>query len=258
VVKNIRDEFTADTKRQLAERVAYFCSNPRCLRLTVGPDKGGRRSVRSGHAAHICAAAAGGPRFDPTQTQEERRSIANGIWLCRDCGDIIDKDESGYSTEELELWKAQTEALMAEVRSAGYASSVELLRAQRVNPELAREAIALLDDKRVFWARFDAEFPDRVRISLDNLRYELTALRGRTPSGPLRESLARLAETIRHFFDSIEHIDLVTLRCNSHDPQWREFESALQSLRKAIGIQVNDLADSYGLEVGREFRGGTA
>jgi hypothetical protein len=160
--------------------------------------------------------------------------------------------------DELRLWKIQTEALMAEVRTRGYASSLELLRAQRTAPDLARQAIALVDDRRLFWARFDAEFPDRVRVSLDNLRFELNCLRGRTTAGALRDNLDRLAQTIRNFFDAVEHIDLIHLRCNSHDPKWREFESALKTLRKAMGIQMRNLADAYDVELREEFRRGTA
>ncbi|MDQ2644040.1 MAG: hypothetical protein M3020_09510, partial [Myxococcota bacterium] len=33
-----------------------------------------------GKACHIHAAAKGGPRFDETQTPEQRRDAANGIW----------------------------------------------------------------------------------------------------------------------------------------------------------------------------------
>lgn len=36
-----RDNFTEATKKLLAERVGYICSNPFCRRVTVGPQIGG-------------------------------------------------------------------------------------------------------------------------------------------------------------------------------------------------------------------------
>lgn len=58
-----------------------------------------------------------------------------------------------------------------------YSRSLELLRSSRAQPAVAQQVLALIEDRRLFWARFDAEFPDRVRTSLDNLRHELTSIR---------------------------------------------------------------------------------
>lgn len=61
-----RDEFTANTKRILAERAGQRCSNPDCGRNTAGPsDDGSGESTQLGKTAHITAAAEGGPRYDP-------------------------------------------------------------------------------------------------------------------------------------------------------------------------------------------------
>src|SRR6267378_45710 len=94
-----RDEFTAETKRDLALRAAHRCS--RCRKLTVRPHSDGARAVFTGVAAHICAAAAGGPRFDSTQSPEERRAIVNGVWVCHSCSDLIDKDSVEFSADVL-------------------------------------------------------------------------------------------------------------------------------------------------------------
>jgi hypothetical protein len=96
-----RDEFPAATKRTLAIRAAHFCSNPECLKLTAGPHSDEGKSLSTGHAAHIHAAAPNGPRYDPHQTSAERRSIGNGLWLCRVCGDIVDKDTAPHSPDLL-------------------------------------------------------------------------------------------------------------------------------------------------------------
>jgi hypothetical protein len=96
-----RDNFNQPTKTEISLRAADFCSNPRCLRLTAGPRSSVLRGLATGDAAHICAASPGGPRFDADQSEAERRSAANGLWLCRECRDMVDKDDSGYSADEL-------------------------------------------------------------------------------------------------------------------------------------------------------------
>lgn len=69
------------------------CSNPNCRRETKGPHSNPQKRVSIGEAAHITAAAEGGPRYNPDLTPEERSSIENGIWLCKSCARMIDSDE---------------------------------------------------------------------------------------------------------------------------------------------------------------------
>jgi hypothetical protein len=106
-----RDNFGHDTKRVLRERVGARCSRPECGRLTVIPNNQDPQRVDiTGRAAHITAAQEGGPRFDAQMTCDERRSINNGIWLCSDCADLIDKsDGEGFSVEQLRSWKRRAE-----------------------------------------------------------------------------------------------------------------------------------------------------
>jgi hypothetical protein len=105
-----RDDFPAPVKRELAKRAAYRCSNPRCRTGTVGPHADPTKSVTTGAAAHIHGAAKGGPRYNESQSTEARKSIENGIWLCRTCADKIDKDEQTYSAEVIREWKRNHEA----------------------------------------------------------------------------------------------------------------------------------------------------
>jgi|SRR6266550_3223126 hypothetical protein len=60
-------------------------------------------------AAHICAAAPGGPRYDETMSPEERSSANNGIWMCRDHGKAIDPTDSEFTVERLREWKKPAE-----------------------------------------------------------------------------------------------------------------------------------------------------
>ncbi|TBZ68417.1 hypothetical protein E0H64_13845 [Rhizobium leguminosarum bv. viciae] len=103
------NEFRAATKISLAHRVGWLCSNPKCRRPTQGPRLGGGGSVSVADAAHITAASPGGPRYDENLSPEERRSEANGIWLCKIHAHQIDHDKNTFSSEELRRWKADAE-----------------------------------------------------------------------------------------------------------------------------------------------------
>lgn len=104
-----RDDFTEAVKKALRERVGGLCSNPSCEAPTFGP-KGADKSFHTGHAAHICAAAPGGPRYDENMSREERRGFDNGLWLCGGCSPKIDGDFGSYPKETLKGWKADAEA----------------------------------------------------------------------------------------------------------------------------------------------------
>lgn len=102
-----RDDFTNTTRNIIARRAAYICSNPSCRKLTIMPKE--NKTICIGVAAHICAAAKGGPRYNTSMTQEERSSVQNGIWLCQTCSNYIDKDEKTFSVDLLQKWKKDME-----------------------------------------------------------------------------------------------------------------------------------------------------
>lgn len=103
-----RDDFRAPVIRTIAQRAGYRCSNQACLRPTIGPD-GAEDSASIGVAAHITAAAEGGPRFESTMTSEERAAAENGIWLCQTCSRLVDVDITSHPTDKLREWKALAE-----------------------------------------------------------------------------------------------------------------------------------------------------
>ena len=100
-----RDDFSEQTKTLLSNHVGARCSNPDCQRPTFGSNSDPNKATNIGVAAHICAAAPGGPRYDATMTSEERKSPQNGIWLCQSCSKLIDSDTTRYSKETLVAWK---------------------------------------------------------------------------------------------------------------------------------------------------------
>ena len=106
----MRDDFTKKTIDTLAKRVGYCCSNPQCpLLSTSGPHDDPTRSVNIGVAAHITAASKGGPRYDAKISSDDRSGIKNGIWLCQNCANLIDKNEIKYTVEVLHQWKRDAE-----------------------------------------------------------------------------------------------------------------------------------------------------
>src|SRR5579884_1270687 len=102
-----RDEFPRDVVEALAKRVACRCSNPDCSRITSGPNSNPAKWTNLGVAAHITAAAVGGPRYDSTLGSDARKSAENGIWLCQRCAKLIDSDVDKYPTPLLKSWKAR-------------------------------------------------------------------------------------------------------------------------------------------------------
>jgi hypothetical protein len=105
----MRDDFSKATVDLLAKRAGYLCSNPECRILTVGAAPTAGKSMIVGVAAHITAAAPGGPRYDPTLRPEERRHHSNGIWLCEIHGKAVDSDADHFTVEMLRKWKQTAE-----------------------------------------------------------------------------------------------------------------------------------------------------
>src|SRR5688572_24497652 len=105
--KRNRDDFLEKTKRLIAKRAGWLCSDPSCRRHTVGSTSDRKGVINVGTAAHICAAAPDGPRYDVNQTPEQRRSADNGIWLCRNHGTAVDAKDSRFTAELLREWKAK-------------------------------------------------------------------------------------------------------------------------------------------------------
>jgi hypothetical protein len=100
-----RDNFPPAIIRVIAERAAYICSNPECRIVTISPHSKSNKSLSKGVAAHVYAASPGGPRYDPNQSKEVRMSPENGIWLCHNCSDTVDKDKEHYTGEILLGWR---------------------------------------------------------------------------------------------------------------------------------------------------------
>ncbi|MBI3403850.1 MAG: hypothetical protein HY046_00130 [Acidobacteria bacterium] len=103
------DDFSESVKRALASRVGNLCSNPDCRTLTSGPRDDPAKAVNVGVAAHITAASPKGPRYDPDLLPEERSSPSNGVWLCQNCGKLVDNDSARFTGDLIRKWKNDSE-----------------------------------------------------------------------------------------------------------------------------------------------------
>lgn len=108
---NRRGHFSKSVISALMQRAGGKCSRPECGRETLGPSEGQAAKAQVlGEAAHICSAAAAGPRYDSGQTEEERHCIENGIWLCGSCAALIDKNDGiDFPSSILRVWKCAAE-----------------------------------------------------------------------------------------------------------------------------------------------------
>ena len=103
-----RDNFVVSAENTRFSRWLAV-SNPDCRAPTTGPVSDPARASVVGVAAHITAAASGGPRFDCALSAQERKSVSNGIWLCATCAKKIDEDCSRYTSSVLRFWRLDAE-----------------------------------------------------------------------------------------------------------------------------------------------------
>lgn len=167
-----RSDFPKTVADALAKRAAFICSNPDCRALTIAPSDGDEdRFLFIGIAAHICAAAAGGPRYDPAMTPIERKSSSNGISLCSNCATMIDKNGGlDFPVALLRRWKddhekwvranlnkrqaAQQQAVIFNVTSIGQSGGITAgvvnvgQQARRLTEEQRQAMIPLLERLR--------------------------------------------------------------------------------------------------------------
>ena len=157
---NLRDKFNETTKKMVARKCSYHCSNPSCQVDTIGSNKDGDGEINRGVAAHICARAPGGSRYDPEQRSEQRKSPENCIWLCQNCAKIVDDDPSTYTVQLLHEWKkdAQNESYRR-VASSGVVTQERQAGQESENNLVIRLHAAAEQDLDVF--RRSHQWPDQ-------------------------------------------------------------------------------------------------
>lgn len=146
-----RDDFSATTKKTVAARAGYRCSNPTCRRSTSRPDPFNEAGhVNIGVACHITAASPGGPRYDASITSDDRSSPSNALWLCQVCAKVIDSAPEAFPSQALAAWKRNAESLAAkEARETGDRLGI-----------LIDSIDALCDDLTTHWKEWQRREPD--------------------------------------------------------------------------------------------------
>ncbi|WP_329847080.1 hypothetical protein [Stenotrophomonas sepilia] len=240
------DRFSPTTASRAAKRAAYICSNPVCRRLTIGPDSADQnKSISTGKASHIKAASKGGPRFDPNQSSAQRRSIANAIWLCGACADLIDKNQGGsYPVVQLENWKKDHEALIKKCLE-GEKRAIFQFGTHAQDYSAANQALALLKDKGFLFAPYPQENHHYVVQSMQDLRSSLTLLAGQI------EQTSRLTVIIDSIIGACRHY----MNSTRPDVLFEEMNDRLFAVRKIIGINIAELCNFYHLDPGPELAG---
>jgi hypothetical protein len=80
------------------------------------------------------------------QTREARRGKENGIWLCQNCGRLIDADPQKFTVEVLSRWKLDAQArAFRELVAPGVAAPTE--EAARVGSIIAADNTSTADAK---------------------------------------------------------------------------------------------------------------
>lgn len=100
--------FTSGTQKALFRLARGTCYFPGCSREILTYESG--EPLVDVQIAHIAAAEPGGPRFDASMTDEERRSIDNLILLCQAHHNLVDKVRpEDFPADELRRWKSENE-----------------------------------------------------------------------------------------------------------------------------------------------------
>ncbi len=101
-------DFTNTVKRTIEIRSNSTCNNPNC-RINTNTTNSDGIIHTIGKACHIEAASKNGPRYNPASPMDYRKSVANAIWLCSNCAELIDKDPLSYPVSLLKEWKYKAE-----------------------------------------------------------------------------------------------------------------------------------------------------
>lgn len=97
-----------DVLRSLYLLSGNVCAFPRCANVLINSD-----GVMVADICHIEGVE--GPRFNPAMSNEQRRSAANLVMLCKSHHATVDGNEAKYTVAKLKNVKQQHEAKFAEI-----------------------------------------------------------------------------------------------------------------------------------------------
>lgn len=193
----MRDDFSQKVKDELARRVGFLCSNPQCRQPTIGAKDQSVGHISIGEAAHICAASPGGKRYDPNMTPEERADISNGIWLCRNCAALIDRDEDYYTVEMLHMWKNLAES---EANNAIKSHKVVKTQVSNHDIEIIDTIVKYMEDPNTIYMVKEYDFCNDFQRDNLNQLFELISLFEK-PSSTIQNNL--LQTSVKDLLDKV-------------------------------------------------------
>lgn len=251
----MRDDFSAATKNLLAKRVGYRCSNIYCGRLTIGAGMAENKTVNIGVAAHIKAAAPGGPRYDPYMSAQERKSPSNGIWLCQSCSKLIDSDPVKYTTDVLYDWKYRSEQMAAEAIETAATAAVK-------NEDVAlirfyvqcMDRPALLEPMRLLVRKHDPNLLDFESAIRDTVVALNTGVLRTRDGDIIKVAEGKSGLSNREWYHKL--CDVVSLLtqithelkwCRSEERSVYKIEEMIEQNRREVIAIVNSICDEAGI-----------
>jgi len=194
----MRKQLTARIVRALFAKSGNRCAFAGCNNVLIKHD-----DLYVGEIAHIEAAESGGPRYNPKQTDDERRSYDNLMLLCHEHHVEIDDDASRYNPQVLRNIKRAHEKAIGtlfrvlpgvvaqvsqeittywnEIDRVNHYEHVLPERAIQINSKASglalvdsiREQIELLNHNCGDLASSDANLNDDIKVFLSSLGYDL-------------------------------------------------------------------------------------
>ena len=192
-----------------------------------------RDALNAAQVAHIKADAKLGPRYDPSQSEEDRNSIDNLMLLCHVCHKLIDDHPDEYSVEKLQQRKKQYESSVK--------NAIDALRPRAANiviltAPLGRDSVEITKQdchEALSDYGLTVKSPEPFKIALqdgtDDLKYEMKTVINR---------LMKYKETVRDCSNDYTAI----------------FAIAPQPILIGMGLQ---LGDDDTIRVFQRNRGGT-
>jgi hypothetical protein len=197
----VRKQPSVVALRALLAKSGNQCAYPGCFAELVTAD-----NLFVGELCHVAAAQPGGPRYDATSTDEERRAYSNLLFLCHPHHRRVDSDVSRFPSEWLRNIKASHESqflrnpytvdasviFQVEREIQLYWQSIRERRASHPIADLAvrldvdadgiavfarlTDSITRVADVLDALARSDDELPSELRAFLERIGYESQSL----------------------------------------------------------------------------------